>query len=279
MKILAAAFALVLSVSLLIGTTMLRASGSGKSIFLDNKCSSCHSIESQGIARTGSGPVGGKEPPDLSTVGLRHSASWMTQWLQKEVEMNGKKHLKKFAGSDDDLASLTSWLASLKSAKSSAAPAPKPKPPQPHVEAPKAIDTTPKVQVPPATDTTHVALTPAKSSRSAFSDVIAQHPILFAVRKTTPQSDSALRYATDLLLKNKTMKVEIQGHCDSVESPKHATQLSKNRALAVRRYLVSHGISAKRITVVALGATKPEASNATEEGRQANRRVDLRQIK
>ena len=86
---------------------------SGKPIFLQSKCNKCHTIESQTIVRDGKPPEG-KQPPDLSGVGLKHDAGWMQKWLLKEVEMNDKKHIKKFSGTDDELKTLTAWLASLK---------------------------------------------------------------------------------------------------------------------------------------------------------------------
>ncbi len=97
------------------GATLKSDGTSGKSIFLDNKCNKCHSIESQGIQHTSAPPDGAKyPPPDLSDVGNRHTQDWMKQWLHKEVEQHGKKHMKKFEGSDDDLNTLTKWLAGLK---------------------------------------------------------------------------------------------------------------------------------------------------------------------
>src|SRR5437762_40007 len=73
----------------------------GKAIFLKNKCNACHSITSQGIARTGE--FSGKNlPPDLSGVGLKHTADWMRGWLLKTQEMDGKKHLKKWSGNPQD---------------------------------------------------------------------------------------------------------------------------------------------------------------------------------
>lgn len=93
---------------------MIANGGNGKAIFVQNKCVKCHSIESQGLKRDGEPPAGGKIPPDLSTVGTKHDANWMTKWLLKEEEQNGKKHLKKFGGSEDDLKTLTGWLAGLK---------------------------------------------------------------------------------------------------------------------------------------------------------------------
>lgn len=94
----------------------LKTNSTGKSIFLDNKCNKCHSIESQGIKHTSDPPEGAKyPPPDLSDVGNRHPQDWMKQWLHKEVEQHGKKHMKKFEGSDDELNTLTKWLSGLKS--------------------------------------------------------------------------------------------------------------------------------------------------------------------
>ncbi len=94
--------------------TTLRVSA-GAVIFEGQKCAKCHSVSSQGIERLGAAPSGGgKLPPDLSGVGLRHTSEWMQGWLKKEEEMNGKKHMKLFTGPDQDLKTLTSWLASLK---------------------------------------------------------------------------------------------------------------------------------------------------------------------
>ena len=51
--------------------------------------------------------------------------------------------------------------------------------------------------------------------------------------------------------------------------------LSRGRAASVKTALVSRGIDAGRLTSDGLGDTQPVAANATEEGRQQNRRVEL----
>jgi len=84
----------------------------GKSLFKENKCDKCHSVTSQGIDRCSTPP--GKLPPDLSGVGLKHNADWIKGWLMKEEELNGKKHLKKWAGSEGDLVVVSKWLAAQK---------------------------------------------------------------------------------------------------------------------------------------------------------------------
>ena len=93
--------------------TNLASSSDGKSIFRDNKCDKCHTIESQGIERNGAAAPG-KLPPDLSGVGLKHNADWIKGWLLKTEEQNGKKHLKKWSGDDDELATISKWLAAQK---------------------------------------------------------------------------------------------------------------------------------------------------------------------
>jgi outer membrane protein OmpA-like peptidoglycan-associated protein len=66
------------------------------------------------------------------------------------------------------------------------------------------------------------------------------------------------------------------GHTDSIGSDAYNLKLSTRRAEAVKDYLVSKGISARRIRVEGRGEAEPVASNATAEGRAQNRRVELR---
>jgi outer membrane protein OmpA-like peptidoglycan-associated protein len=71
------------------------------------------------------------------------------------------------------------------------------------------------------------------------------------------------------------LRLEVEGHTDSVGSDDYNQQLSEKRAGAVRDYLVQQGISADGIVSRGLGKTQPVASNDTAEGRQQNRRVEL----
>lgn len=84
-----------------------------KELFVAGKCVRCHSVESQGIAAT---PKKGEEEDvhDLSKVGAERSAEWITKFLRKEETLDGKKHKQKYRGSDADLETLATWLASLK---------------------------------------------------------------------------------------------------------------------------------------------------------------------
>ncbi len=79
---------------------------------------------------------------------------------------------------------------------------------------------------------------------------------------------------------NPNVKVEIQGHTDSVGSDKYNLILSQKRAEAVRNLLIKkYGINPNRLTAKGYGESKPVASNLTEEGRAKNRRVEAVIIK
>ncbi|HVY83192.1 MAG TPA: OmpA family protein [Steroidobacteraceae bacterium] len=69
--------------------------------------------------------------------------------------------------------------------------------------------------------------------------------------------------------------LEVAGHTDNTGSEQYNQALSERRAQSVAQYLESHGVNAQRVMTVGAGETHPIASNATPEGRQANRRVEL----
>lgn len=71
------------------------------------------------------------------------------------------------------------------------------------------------------------------------------------------------------------VRVTIVGHTDSSGSAATNDPLSMDRAEAVREYLVNHGVQRGRLLVEGRGARAPLASNATEAGRAANRRVEI----
>jgi len=67
----------------------------------------------------------------------------------------------------------------------------------------------------------------------------------------------------------------IEGHTDSIGSDAYNLKLSDRRAKAVYDYLTSRGVDPARLSSIGHGESKPIADNATEEGRQLNRRVML----
>ena len=93
--------------------------------------------------------------------------------------------------------------------------------------------------------------------------------------KLNPQFDAVLdKLATTLLEYNQTV-IQIAGHTDSTGSHDYNMKLSLARAESVKAYLVSRGVPPARLVTVGAGPDYPIASNATEEGRAENRRVEI----
>jgi outer membrane protein OmpA-like peptidoglycan-associated protein/tetratricopeptide (TPR) repeat protein len=93
-----------------------------------------------------------------------------------------------------------------------------------------------------------------------------------------PESISELNELLAFLNENNTLKVEISGHTDSVASDDYNLRLSDRRAKAVVDYLIAKGISKDRMVAKGYGETQPISSNDTDEGRQLNRRTEMRII-
>jgi outer membrane protein OmpA-like peptidoglycan-associated protein len=72
--------------------------------------------------------------------------------------------------------------------------------------------------------------------------------------------------------------VEVAGHTDSTGSDGYNQALSERRSSSVSQYLKSQGISSQRLISIGLGESMPVADNATNSGRQANRRVEITMV-
>lgn len=70
-------------------------------------------------------------------------------------------------------------------------------------------------------------------------------------------------------------KLLLVGHTDSVGTASYNLGLSERRALAVGTYLISKGVPSARVVVTGRGESEPVQPNATEDGRRANRRVEV----
>lgn len=71
-------------------------------------------------------------------------------------------------------------------------------------------------------------------------------------------------------------QILVQGHTDSMGDAAYNQTLSERRAEAVKNLLIQRGVSPYRVTSMGYGETMPVATNATPEGRQMNRRVEIR---
>lgn len=105
--------------------------------------------------------------------------------------------------------------------------------------------------------------------------------VYFNTDKATLRESSydALNDLLSAMQTNKAMRVEIAGHTDDRASAEYNKDLSQRRAESVKAYLVENGIAKDRIRAKGYGESEPVASNETEEGRQQNRRVEVRVLK
>ncbi|TQF09386.1 OmpA family protein [Myxococcus llanfairpwllgwyngyllgogerychwyrndrobwllllantysiliogogogochensis] len=107
-------------------------------------------------------------------------------------------------------------------------------------------------------------------------------PPRFAEKQAAPRKDSTegLALLVDLLVRDETLKLRLEGHTDNREAPATARQaLSESRAKAVADLLVKAGLSPTRIDASGLGDTRPKAPNLIPRGRELNRRVDILLVK
>ena len=84
-----------------------------------------------------------------------------------------------------------------------------------------------------------------------------------------------LDIVADWLKSDSSIKLEIAGHTDSTGNPNYNMKLSERRAAVVVDYLKSRGVSDSQLYAKGYGPNKPIADNSTEEGREANRRVEF----
>lgn len=91
-----------------------------------------------------------------------------------------------------------------------------------------------------------------------------------------PESEAAIDALAEMLAMNPELSVYVVGHTDNVGSLASNLQLSRQRAAAVVQALVEgRGVAAGRLVAEGVGPLAPVASNASEEGRQRNRRVEV----
>ncbi|HSO18153.1 MAG TPA: OmpA family protein [Desulfosarcina sp.] len=85
-----------------------------------------------------------------------------------------------------------------------------------------------------------------------------------------------LNRIAQIMVKYPQTSILVEGHTDSTGSEAYNQQLSERRANSVKNLLVQRGVQAYRINILGYGESQPAATNATPEGRQLNRRVEIR---
>jgi outer membrane protein OmpA-like peptidoglycan-associated protein len=101
--------------------------------------------------------------------------------------------------------------------------------------------------------------------------------VLFDTGSATLRSGTREKLArvAGILLSHPGLRLQVEGHTDSVGDTDYNQRLSENRASSVRTYLVGQGIPSSAVGTAGFGESQPVTSNDTTAGRQQNRRVEL----
>ncbi len=107
--------------------------------------------------------------------------------------------------------------------------------------------------------------------------IVNMTDVLFDTGKHTlrPLAREKLAKVAGIVSGHPGLKLEVEGHTDSVGSDEYNQKLSEDRGSAVRDYLTAQGMAANSVTTRGYGKTQPVATNDTADGRQQNRRVEL----
>ena len=115
-------------------------------------------------------------------------------------------------------------------------------------------------------------------TRETARGLIMEMPdVLFDFNKYTlkPSAREKLAKVSGILLAYPDLKVQIEGHTDSIGSEEYNQKLSEERAGSVKDYLVSQNVQDSNVSAEGFGKSNPIADNSTSAGRAKNRRVDL----
>jgi outer membrane protein OmpA-like peptidoglycan-associated protein len=112
---------------------------------------------------------------------------------------------------------------------------------------------------------------------SARGLIVNMSDVLFDFGKHSlrPAAREKLAKISGIVLSHPGLRLEVEGHTDSVGSDEFNQKLSEQRAGGVREYLVSQGLNDGTVTARGFGESQPVASNDNAAGRQQNRRVEL----
>jgi mono/diheme cytochrome c family protein len=102
------ASAVVVAVSLAVPPPAAAGGVDGKQVFLAQKCNLCHEVSSAKIERTSKSEK--TKGPDLAGVAKRHDSEWIKKFLAKQIDKDGKKHLKEVKGTPEEIDALVAWL-------------------------------------------------------------------------------------------------------------------------------------------------------------------------
>ncbi|HEV2606435.1 MAG TPA: OmpA family protein [Xanthomonadaceae bacterium] len=130
-----------------------------------------------------------------------------------------------------------------------------------------------------ATGAAPARLQPPPTAREPRGPSMVLSGVAFVPGRASLRMDTPTRTRVKALvafvLANPGAMVRVEGHTDNQGNPQANLSLSQQRADAIKNVLRAAGIPASQVQAVGLGAEQPVASNATEQGRERNRRVEV----
>jgi len=135
-----------------------------------------------------------------------------------------------------------------------------------------------KVTIQPADDS---IIKEAKTGKISFLSHVVESPSYtfnfgFDETQLSKNDITYLSTIVEILKDNKEVKIDIIGHTDDVGSSNYNYELGLERGRIVQKYLLKNNVDINQINLISKGESQPLESNATDNGRSANRRVELK---
>jgi outer membrane protein OmpA-like peptidoglycan-associated protein len=108
------------------------------------------------------------------------------------------------------------------------------------------------------------------------TDTLGQALFEFNSFVINTESKESLQNVIKRLVRNKSYRIQVEGHTDDKGPEAYNQVLSEKRAKSVKKFLVAKGIRAERIKIQGFGELNPVGDNSTDEGRAQNRRVEIK---
>jgi len=120
------------------------------------------------------------------------------------------------------------------------------------------------------------APTPIAAPKPISVDTFGQALFEFNSIVINTGSKQSLKTVVKKLKKNKSYRIQVEGHTDDKGSEEYNQKLSERRATSVKKFLISSGVKPSTIIIQGFGELNPIADNSTEEGQAKNRRVEVK---
>jgi len=89
-------------------------------------------------------------------------------------------------------------------------------------------------------------------------------------------SKAVLNRVADILSKDESVRIEVEGHCDVRGSTEYNLHLGERRARSVMKFMVAQGVEPKQVLIISYGEERPEDLGMSEAAHGKNRRAELR---